>query len=67
LQSGGSEDKICARESENKITTTVTWQGLENASIHVGLVLMVAYAVYISDYGFGRRAPEERGLLRVMG
>jgi len=35
-----------------------TWQGLENASIHVGLVLMVAYAVCIAAYGMGR--PEHR-------
>ena len=39
----------------------LTWQGLENASIHVGLVLMVAYAVCIAAYGFGR--PElQRGV-----
>jgi hypothetical protein len=36
----------------------LTWQGLENASIHVGLVLMVAYAVCIAAYGVGR--PELR-------
>jgi len=36
----------------------LTWQGLENASIHVGLVLMVAYAVCIAAYGIGR--PELR-------
>jgi len=36
----------------------LTWQGLENASIHVGLVLMVAYAVCIAAYGIGR--PEFR-------
>jgi len=29
----------------------LTWQGLENACIHVGLVLMVAYAVCITAYG----------------
>jgi len=32
----------------------LTWQGLGNASIHVGLVLMVAYAVCIAAYGIGR-------------
>jgi len=31
---------------------------LDNASIHVGLVLMVAYAVCIATYGIGR--PELR-------
>jgi len=36
----------------------LTWQGLENAGIHVGLVLMVAYAVCIAAYGIGR--PELR-------
>jgi len=36
----------------------LTWQGLWNASIHVGLVLMVAYAVCIAAYGIGR--PELR-------
>ena len=36
----------------------LTWQGLENACIHVGLVLMVAYAVCIAAYGIGR--PELR-------
>jgi hypothetical protein len=36
----------------------LTWQGLRNASIHVGLVLMVAYAVCIAAYGIGR--PELR-------
>jgi len=36
----------------------LTWQGLGNASIHVGLVLMVAYAVCIAAYGIGR--PELR-------
>jgi len=36
----------------------LTWQGLENVSIHVGLVLMVAYAVCIAAYGIGR--PELR-------
>jgi hypothetical protein len=36
----------------------LTWQGLENASIHVGLVLMVAYAVCIAAYSVGR--PELR-------
>jgi len=36
----------------------LTWQGLENANIHVGLVLMVAYAVCIAAYGIGR--PELR-------
>ena len=36
----------------------LTWQGMENASIHVGLVLMVAYAVCIAAYGVGR--PELR-------
>ena len=33
-------------------------QGLGNAGIHVGLVLMVAYAVCIAAYGIGR--PELR-------
>ncbi|MBE0633572.1 hypothetical protein IH574_03285, partial [Candidatus Bathyarchaeota archaeon] len=32
----------------------LTWLGLENASIHVGLVLMVAYAVCIAAYSVGR-------------
>jgi hypothetical protein len=32
----------------------LTWQGLENASIHVGLVLMVAYAVCIAAHRLGR-------------
>ena len=36
----------------------LTWQGLENVGIHVGLVLMVAYAVCIAAYGVGR--PELR-------
>ena len=36
----------------------LTWQGLGNASIHVGLVLMVVYAVCIAAYGIGR--PELR-------
>jgi len=36
----------------------LTWQGLENVGIHVGLVLMVAYAVCIAAYGMGR--PELR-------
>ena len=36
----------------------LTWQGLENACIHVGLVLMMAYAVCIAAYGMGR--PEHR-------
>jgi hypothetical protein len=36
----------------------LTWQGIRNASIHVGLVLMVAYAVCIAAYGIGR--PELR-------
>jgi len=36
----------------------LTWQGLGNASIHVSLVLMVAYAVCIAAYGLGR--PELR-------
>ncbi|MBL7079603.1 hypothetical protein ISS39_04685 [Candidatus Bathyarchaeota archaeon] len=36
----------------------LTWQGLSNASIHVSLVLMVAYAVCIAAYGLGR--PELR-------
>ena len=30
-----------------------TWQGLRNASIHVSLVLIVAYAVFIAAYGLG--------------
>jgi hypothetical protein len=34
------------------------WQGLRNAGIHVGLVLMVAYEVCIAAYGIGR--PELR-------
>ena len=32
----------------------LTWQGLDNVGIHVGLVLMVAYAVCIAAYGIGR-------------
>jgi hypothetical protein len=36
----------------------LTWQGVENVGIHVGLVLMVAYAVCIAAYGIGR--PELR-------
>ena len=36
----------------------LTWQGLENASIHVCLVLMVVNAVCIAAYGMGR--PELR-------
>jgi hypothetical protein len=36
----------------------LTWQGLENASTHVSLVLMVVYAVCIAAYGVGR--PELR-------
>jgi len=36
----------------------LTWQGLGNASIHVSLVLMVAYAVCIAAYRLGR--PELR-------
>ena len=36
----------------------LTWQGLGNASIHVSLVLMVAYAVCIAAYGI--RRPELR-------
>jgi hypothetical protein len=36
----------------------LTWQGLEKVGIHVGLVLMVAYAVCIAAYGMGR--PELR-------
>ncbi len=36
----------------------LTWQGLENASTHVSLVLMVAYAICIAAYRIGR--PELR-------
>jgi hypothetical protein len=36
----------------------LTWQGLENASIHVSLVLMVVYAVAIAAFRLGR--PELR-------
>ena len=36
----------------------LTWQGLENVSTHVSLVLMVAYAVCIAAYRIGR--PELR-------
>jgi len=36
----------------------LTWQGLDNVGIHVGLVLVVAYAVCIAAYGLGR--PELR-------
>jgi len=36
----------------------LTWQGLENASIHVSVVLMVAYAVAVAAYRIGR--PELR-------
>ena len=32
----------------------LTWQGLENASTHVSLVLMVVYAVCIAAYGIRR-------------
>ena len=32
----------------------LTWQGLENVCIHVGLVLMVAYAVCIAAHRLGR-------------
>jgi hypothetical protein len=34
----------------------LTWQGLENVGIHVGLVLMVAYVVCIAAYGIARAA-----------
>ncbi len=36
----------------------LTWQGLENVSIHMGLVLMVVYAVAIAAFRLGR--PELR-------
>ena len=36
----------------------LTWQGLDNVCIHVGLVLMVAYAVCIAAHRIGR--PELR-------
>jgi len=36
----------------------LTWQGLENVGIHVGLVLMVVYAVAIAAFRIGR--PELR-------
>ena len=36
----------------------LTWQGLGNASIHVSIVLMVAYAVAIAAHRIGR--PELR-------
>ena len=36
----------------------LTWQGLENAGIHVSVILMVAYAVCIAAYGIGK--PELR-------
>ncbi len=36
----------------------LTWQGLENVSIHVSLVLMVVYAVAVAAFRFGR--PELR-------
>jgi len=36
----------------------LTWQGMENACIHVSLVLMVVYAVAIAAYYLGR--PELR-------
>ena len=32
----------------------LTWQGLENVSIHVSLVLMVVYAVAIAAFRLGR-------------
>ena len=32
----------------------LTWQGLDNAGIHVSLVLCVAYAVCITAYGIGK-------------
>ncbi len=40
-----------------------TWQGLGNASTHVSLVLMVAYAVCIAAYRIGR--PELRQSVAV--
>ena len=33
----------------------LTWQGLENASTYVSLVLMVAYAVCIAAHNIGRQ------------
>jgi len=39
---------------------------MENACIHVYLVLMVAYTVCIAAHRLGRRAPAEHRLLRVM-
>ena len=36
----------------------LTWQGLENASIHVSLILCVVYAVAIAAHRIGR--PELR-------
>ncbi|MFW6109081.1 MAG: hypothetical protein ACOC6N_01395 [archaeon] len=45
----------------------LTWQGLENASIHVSIVLMVAYAVAIAahkiespSYGIAKHTSQER-------
>jgi len=35
-----------------------TWQGLENASIHVSLIFSIVYAACIAAYGIGR--PELR-------
>ena len=36
----------------------LTWQGLENAGIHVSVILMVVYAVAIAAFRIGR--PELR-------
>jgi hypothetical protein len=36
----------------------LTWQGMENVCIHVGLVLMVVYAICIAAHSMGR--PELR-------
>jgi hypothetical protein len=59
-----SKSLFCSGESFNGRAKSrlayqrLTWQGLENVGIHVGLVLMVAYAVCIAAYGIGR--PELR-------
>jgi hypothetical protein len=42
----------------------LTCQRLENASTHVSLVLMVAYAIYITAYGIGR--PRAQGILHLL-
>jgi len=55
---GTSQRALFGRAKCRLNLSKFTWQGLENAGIHVGLVLMVAYAVCIAAYGIGR--PELR-------